>query len=73
MSIQNHTLFSIVWSGRGYFKSIYINFEKLGDWQNIRVTSPISVRIEPGGGGGGQLCCFLPGCVSIKLKEMGPF
>ena len=23
--------------------------------------------------GGGQLCCFLPGCVSIKSKEMGTF
>ena len=23
--------------------------------------------------GGGGLCCFLPGCVSIKLKEIGPF
>ena len=21
----------------------------------------------------GKLCCFLPGCVSIKSKEMGPF
>ena len=24
-------------------------------------------------GPGRQLCCFLPGCVSIKSKEMGPF
>ena len=22
---------------------------------------------------GRQLCCLLPGCVSMKLKEMGPF
>ena len=22
---------------------------------------------------GEQLCCFLPGCGSIKSKEMGPF
>ena len=21
----------------------------------------------------GQLCCFIPGCVSMKSKEMGPF
>ena len=26
-----------------------------------------------GVGPGGQLCCFLPGCVSMKSKEMGPF
>ena len=25
------------------------------------------------GEGGGQLCCFLLGCVSIKSKEIGPF
>ena len=24
-------------------------------------------------GGGGGLCCFLLGCLSIKSKEMGPF
>ena len=23
--------------------------------------------------GGGHFCCFIPGCVSMKLKEMGPF
>ena len=29
----------------------------------------IGIPVDEGGG----VCCFLPGCVSMKLKEMGPF
>ena len=28
-----------------------------------------TLGLGPGGGGGVKLCCFLPGCVSMKLKE----
>ena len=31
-----------------------------------------TVKDNPGRGGG-ELYCFLPGCVSMESKEMGPF
>ena len=35
---------------------------------------PLTPHTYGGGGGGGkQLCSSLPGCVSIKSKEMGRF
>ena len=39
----------------------------------IYIIFKIFFYMGPGRRGGGQICSFLPGCVSMLSKEMGPF